>query len=275
MYRNDTYMTIHDSLVNIKKKWPDTNPPNPFPANFTIFNSIDNVTTYGLTVNNLWSVFYQWFASLAIAKKVPRIGYEYVWDGHVYTVADVGDQAVCVWRCLADMVGWYCNTNYNRWKHIILADTALYDPIQNYKMEETGGTTSTVARTRSSIGTQTTKSQVYPFDSNNAAVDGKPESKVTVEQGTLNGTAFSDDAAISGYDDDSKSLTWDSITTPQGNATSVNKLLRSGNIGVTTSQQMIQSEYDLRKFNVLQEFMNDVAKYSLILDWDSALNDSY
>lgn len=274
MYRNDNYMTIHDSLVNIKKKWPDTNPPNPFPVGFDIFNSITvdgtAVTTYGLTINNLWSIFNQWFARLAIAKKVPRIGYEYLWDGHVYTVADVGDQAVYVWRCLDDAVGWYCQANKNRWEHIILADVAKYDPITNYKMEETGGTTSTVARTRSSVGTTTTTAKVAPFDGSNQDLQ-----ETKVEQGTLNGTAFSSDAAISGYDDDSKSLTWDSITTPTGNATSVNKLLRTGNIGVTTSQQMIQSEYDLRKFNVLQEFMNDVAKYSLILDWDSALNDSY
>lgn len=274
MYRNDNYMTIHDSLVNIKKKWPDTNPPNPFPVGFDIFNSITvdgtAVTTYGLTINNLWSIFNQWFARLAIAKKVPRIGYEYVWDGHVYTVADAGDQAVYVWRCLDDMVGWYCQANKNRWAHIILADVAKYDPIQNYKMEETGGTTSTVARTRSSIGTTTTTAKVAPYDGDNQDLQ-----QTTVTQGTLDGTAFSSDASISGYDDDSKSLTWDGIKTPTGNATSVSKLLRSGNIGVTTSQQMIQSEYDLRKFNVLQEFMNDVARYSLILDWDSALNDSY
>ena len=269
MYRNDNYMTIHDSLVNIKKKWPDTNPPNPFPAGFDIFNSIPvngtAVTTYGLTINNLWSIFNQWFARLAIAKKVPRIGYEYLWDGHVYTVADVGDQAVYVWRCLDDMVGWYCQANKNRWEHIILADVAKYDPITNYKMEETSGTSSKVSETKSYLGTQTTKTQVYPFDSNDAAADGKPDSKTIVEQGN-------DKASHSGYTDDTKFLTWDGITTPAGNATSVNKLLRSGNIGVTTSQQMIQSEYDLRKFNVLQEFMNDVAKYSLILDWDSALN---
>ena len=279
MYRNNPYMTIHDSLVNIKKKWPDTNPPNPFPAGFDIFNSITvdgtAVTTYGLTINNLWSIFNQWFARLAIAKKVPRIGYEYVWDGNVYTVADVGDQAVYVWRCLDDMVGWYCQANRNRWEHIILADVAKYDPITNYKMDEESGTTSIVARTRSSIGTQTTQTQVYPYDLNNASGDGKPESKVKVSQGTLNGTAFSDDASITGYDSDDKDLEWDKLKTPKGNATSINKLVRSGNIGVTTSQQMIQSEYDLRKFNVLQEFMNDVAKYSLILDWDSALNDQY
>lgn len=274
MYRNDNYMTIHDSLVNIKKKWPDTNPPNPFPVGFDIFNSITvdgtAVTTYGLTINNLWSIFNDYYESLGIAKPIPRKGYEYIYNGTVYTVTDDGDKALCVWHKMCERVGWYCKANRNRWEHIILADVAKYDPIQNYKMEETGGTTSTVARTRSSVGTTTTTAKVAPFDGSNQDLQ-----ETKVEQGTLTGTAFSDDAAISGYDDDSKSLTWDSITTPQGNATSVNKLLRFGNIGVTTSQQMIQSEYDLRKFNVLQEFMNEVAKYSLILDWDSALNDSY
>ena len=275
MYINDAYMTIHDSLVAIKTKWPDVNPPNPFPSDFLIFNKIGDIDTYGLDDNNLWSIFDQWFAALAIAKKVPRKGYVYIWRGTTYTVEDVGDQGVYVWRCLCDMVGWYCRANRNRWTHLILADIASYDPIQNYKMEETSGTSSVVARTRSSIGKQTTKTQVYPYDLNLG--DGKPESKVTVEQGTLKSdpgheTEFSDDASITGYDADNKSLQWDDFKTPMGNATSVNKLLRSGNIGVTTNQQMIQSEYDLRKFNVLQEFMNDVAKYSLILDWDSALN---
>lgn len=284
MYRNDDYMTIHDALVKIKLKWPDTNPPNPFPLGFDIFNSITvdgtAVPTYGLTINNLWSIFNQWFARLAVSKKVPPLKYEWIYNGTVYFVADDSDKALYIWQWLTDAVGWYCKANRNRWEHIILADVAKYDPITNYKMEETSGTTSTVARTRSSIGKQTTKTQVYPYDLNNASGDGKPESKVTVEQGTLKSesghdTEFSDDASITGYDDDSKQLEWDGIKTPKGNATSVNKLLRSGNIGVTTSQQMIQSEYDLRQFNVLQEFMNEVAKYSLILDWDSALNNQY
>lgn len=268
MYRNDEYMTIHDSVIAIKQKWPDKNIINPFPSDFTIFNSIDDVRTYGFVPNNLWSVFSQWFARLAISKKVPRIGYVYAYRDEVITIADRGDQAEYVWRYLCDAVGWYCAANKNRWTHIILADTAQYDPITNYRMEETSGTTSKVSGTKSYLGTQTTKSQVYPYDSNDATIDGKPDSKTSVSQAE-------GDAGHSGYEADDKTLTWDDITTPTGNATSVNKLLRSGNIGVTTSQQMIQSEYDLRKFNVLQEFMNEVAKYSLILDWDSALNDTY
>ena len=271
MYQNDEYMTIHDALVAILKKYPDINPPNPFPEDFTIFNSIDGKTTYGLTVNNLWSIFNQWFARLAIAKKVPPSTYEYIWRGTVYTTTDTADKAVYLWRCLDDMVGWYCKANYNRWKHLILADIAQYDPLTNYNMEEYAGNTSLAARMRSSVGTIETETKVAPFDSSNNDLH-----KTTQKQDTLNNDGtFKSDSSVSGYDDATKTLTWDDLETPQGNATSVSKLTRKGNIGVTTSQQMIASEYELRKFNVLQEFMNEVAKYSLICDWDSMLNNAY
>ena len=36
------------------------------------------------------------------------------------------------------------------------------------------------------------------------------------------------------------------------------KLTRSGNIGVTTSQQMLQSEIDLRQYNFFEQLFNDV-----------------
>lgn len=277
MYRNDEYMTIHDALVNIKKKWPSVNPPNPFPDDFTIFEYItigeDRHDTYGLTVNNLWSIFNQWFALLAVAKRVPRIGYEYVWRGSVNTVTDVPDQALYVWRCLDDMVGWYCKANYNRWYHLILADTQQYDPITNYNMEEQSGSSSIVSGTTTKPVGATTQNQVYPYNMNTATsegtpVDGKPESKSIL---TYNGIAES------GYKEANKKFDNNDgyLDTPEGNATNVSRLVRKGNIGVTTSQQMIQSEYDLRKYNVLQDFMNEVAKYSLITDWDSALNDTY
>lgn len=277
MYRNNPYMTIHDSLVNIKKKWPDTNPPNPFPVGFDIFNSITvngtAVTTYGLNINNLWSIFNQWFARLAIAKKVPRIGYEYVWDGHVYTVADVGDQAVYVWRCLDDMVGWYCNANRNRWEHIILADVAKYDPITNYNMEEYSGSSSKSGQITSTPSGATVTSKVAPFDGSNQDLQ---QTTTTPTAGTSGYSSGETGKVQFPYSDGQDKNPWkEEIITPEGNATSIAHLKRKGNIGVTTSQQMIQSEYDLRKLNVLQEFMNDVAKYSLILDWDSALNDQY
>ena len=276
MYRNDEYMTIHDSLVNIKKKWPDTNPPNPFPVSFDIFDHItvnsETITTYGLTINHLWSIFNQWFASLAIAKKVPRIGYEYLWDGNVYTITDVGDQAVYVWRCLDDMVGWYCQANYNRWYHIILADTADYDPITNYNMIEYAGSSSKSGTMQSTPGNVTSTSKVAPFDDDNHNL----QQTVTTQGKSTSGYDGTAGNVQFPYSDGQDVNPWkEEIITPQGNTTSISHLKRKGNIGVTTSQQMIASEYELRKFTVLQDFMNDVAKYSLILDWDSALNDSY
>ena len=276
MYRNDEYMTIHDSLVNIKKKWPDTNPPNPFPVSFDIFDHItisgQSVTTYGLTINHLWSIFNQWFASLAIAKKVPRIGYEYIWDGNVYTVADTGDQAVYVWRCLDDMVGWYCQANYNRWYHLILADTQKYDPITNYNMEEYAGSSSKSGTMQNTPGQVTSTTKVAPFDDSNHDL----QQTVTSQNKSTSGYDGNDGKVQFPYSDGQDVNPWkEEMITPQGNTTSISHLKRKGNIGVTTSQQMIASEYELRQYNILQDFMNEVAKYSLILDWDSALNDSY
>ena len=274
MWQNNSFMTVHDALVNIKKKWPDVNPPNPFPENFTIFEYLtvdgNRFDTLGLTVNNLWSIFNQWYASMCIAKKVPPIGYEYLWRATLYTVEDVGDQAVYVWRCLDDMVGWYCNANRNRWEHILLADAQKYDPITNYNMSEYAGSSSKSSGMTNTPGTVTTTNEVFPFDLNSGTT-GKPESKST--------TGYN--ASTSGYTDanqqfDNTDNPWkDNITTPKGNTTSISKLIRSGNIGVTTSQQMIASEYELRQFNTVQEFMNEVCKYSLIADWDSMLNNQY
>ena len=269
-------MTIHDSLIEIKKKWSDMNPPNPFPVGFNIFEylTVDGhrVDTYGLDINNLWSIFNQWFARLAIAKKVPRIGYNYTWQDTVYTVEDVGDQALYVWRCLDDMVGWYCQANRNRWAHLIYADIQKYDPITNYNMEEYAGSSSKTSGMTNTPGTVTTTNEVFPYDLNSGTT-GKPESKSTIGYGSST-SGYTNDTQK--FDDDTTKNPWaDDITTPPGNTTSVSKLTRKGNIGVTTSQQMIASEYELRKYNVLQDFMNDVARYSLIIDWDSALNDSY
>ena len=272
MYRNKEFMTIHDALVEIKKKYPDVNPPNPFPSDFTIFNTINGKTTYGLDDNNLWSIFNQWFARLAIAKPVPRIGYEYIWRGTVYTVSDKGDQAVYVWRCLDDMVGWYCKSNYNRWKHIIEADTADYDPITNYNMQEYAGTSSKSGTIQSSPGTITNTVKVAPFDGTNQDYN---QASTSQTKSTSGYDGDSGKVQFPASDDSTKNPWKDEMITPEGNTSSISHLKRKGNIGVTTSQQMITSEFELRKYNVLQEFMNDVAKYSLILDWDSMLNDSY
>lgn len=46
------------------------------------------------------------------------------------------------------------------------------------------------------------------------------------------------------------------------------ELKRSGNIGVTTSQQMIESEREVARFNLLKEFFEDLNRYLLLATWD-------
>ena len=97
--------------------------------------------------------------------------------------------------------------------------TSVYNPIENYSMTETEKTNSKVKVTSSG------KSGTYGFNSDNSVPTGESSTE----------------------------------TTSEGNANDNNRALtRSGNIGVTTSQQMLQSELDLRKWNFANMLYDDV-----------------
>ena len=97
--------------------------------------------------------------------------------------------------------------------------TSVYNPIENYSMTETEKTNSKVKVTSSG------KSGTYGFNSDNSVPTGESSTE----------------------------------TTSEGNANDNNRTLtRSGNIGVTTSQQMLQSELDLRKWNFANMLYDDV-----------------
>lgn len=97
--------------------------------------------------------------------------------------------------------------------------TSTYNPIENYSMTETEKTNSKVKVTSS--GTAGT----FGFNSDTSVPTGESSTE----------------------------------TTSEGNANDNNRELnRSGNIGVTTSQQMLQSEIDLRKWNFTEMLYQDV-----------------
>lgn len=269
MYRNSCYMTVHDALVVMKEKWPDENPPNPF-TGVTIFDTItvDNVTknTYDLDAMKLWNIFNQWYVGLAIAKKLPAIGYKYIHNGSVITIADLADKALYVWRFLCDSVNNYYLANVERLKHIIIADIASYDPITNYNMIEYSGSSSKSGTMQSTPGTITNTSKVAPFDDSNQDLQQNTTSQTKSTSG-YDGNAGKVQFP---YSDSDATNPWkEEMITPEGNSTAISHLKRKGNIGVTTSQQMIASEYELRQYNIVKQFMEDIVKYSLIMDWQS------
>lgn len=262
MRNNPEYMTLDRALAGYEDGW-GMEVPNIFPSDFQIFDKIDGNTTYGLSDNDLWNMYHHLYNNMYIARRVPPIGYIFKYRGSRFRVEGEDEKSLYVWTWLRDTCGWYCKANYNRWKHLILADTAEYDPITNYDLNEYAGSSNKTSGMTSTPGTITNTAKTAPFDGSNQ---------------DLEQTVTSQTATTSGYTDgnqqfgDSDNPWKQDMKTPKGNSTSISHLVRKGNIGVTTSQQMIQSEYELRKYNVVQEFMNEVAKYTLLSDWEPQLH---
>lgn len=169
--------------------------------------------------------------------------------------------------CLADtlnmetvkiLVSDVCNTIYrkNAYQYEKLFNTLSleYNPIENYSMTEnenvdnTGNDNKTFNKgefsTNSSIGNQTSENvnSVSPYDSN----DFTSESKVNVNNSSRNDT----------YTENAKTDTEQNVY----NHGTERTLTRSGNIGVTTSQQMIESERNVAMFSLYDLITNDIKK---------------
>lgn len=118
-----------------------------------------------------------------------------------------------------------------------------YNPIENYSMVqvETPDIKKTSnAKTNTDVKTTThgdSSTDTYGFNSANSVPTGKAEADT--------------DVTVTGNKDNN-------YTDVEETETGTRRLTRSGNIGVTTSQQMLQSEIELRKFNFVDMIMNDV-----------------
>lgn len=163
-----------------------------------------------------------------------------------------------------DVRTWLANTIVrlygNTWTREYATLSAEYNPIENYSMEEkltndktveSGGTESTRTDdlTRTHKGSVTTTpavtiaadDQVYGFNS------AQP-SPVTSREQRSTGTETTDNDLT---DKDTGTQTTKGKT--NGSKTRNYTLTRAGNIGVTTSQQMLQSERDLWMWNFFHE----------------------
>ena len=253
---NKPYIKVRDYAIKaLKNGWEFG---NPF-ADFGVFEA----TGFELDGDDLLQIFFDKFEELKIAKPLPPKDYEVIYNMQVVKLDTEQLRYEYVWSWLSTKIKDYLVANYRPWKDKVDAFLESYKPLENYNMVELGGGTSLTARVRSSSGTHKTTSKVAPFDSETF----KNETEVTTSQSTLNGTDFASDSAVSGFDDATKTLTFDTLTTPQGNSTSVSKLTRSGNIGVTTSQQMLEAELEVKSRDLVKEFMNEVANVCLLSDW--------
>lgn len=134
-----------------------------------------------------------------------------------------------------------------KWSKLWATLSLEYNPISNYDMEE--------HETPAEV-----TSTVRPAET---TVDSKP-AKIITEDGisAFNSSDYVDDqkTTVSGdpLDKGSESLTVDEAGSNVLTVQNERVLTRSGNIGVTTSQQMIQSERDLWKWNFFESVFTDL-----------------
>ena len=147
------------------------------------------------------------------------------------------------------------NNEYTTKVSMLLMD---YNPIENYNSSETESTTTENTTTSGNENTTTTTTssttenngeitnKVSPYDSENFSNDNNSNSSNTSTVNGTDSTSITDNGNIS------------------SNGTTTRTLTRKGNIGVTTTQQMIESEYELRAKNLVFEFLEKVSKFILL-----------
>lgn len=149
----------------------------------------------------------------------------------------------------------------NKWKRLYAVEQAEYEPIENYRLEELE--TPDITRKHSVsddyiktnerktktdfdvITTSNTDASTYGFNSNSPVPTSEASGDSTVRTiGEANNNVVTDTETQTGY----------TQTTETGTRT----LTRSGNIGVTTSQQMLESEIALWQWNFIESVYADI-----------------
>ena len=205
----------------------------------------DKITDFSAIFSNV-----HFFEPLGISSIELYTTFTIKYFSFIYISSDVTEVA----SIISNLAEIY-NNEYTTKVSMLLMD---YNPIENYNSTEIESSTSENTTTSGNENTTTTTTnsttensgettnKVSPYDSENFSNDNNSNSSNT---STINGT-------------DSTSITDSGNISSNGTLTRT--LTRKGNIGVTTTQQMIESEYELRSKNLVFEFLEKVSKFILL-----------
>lgn len=203
---------------------------------------------------NLPGVLIPWAASSTLLD----IDYIYRWSGnksisplvaHLQNGTDL-ELDSSGYEILAGIIWSQFGNNWTKKWQVLVAD---YDPLENYNMVETEGSTSR--------------------DSSHTEVAGSSGLNNTTTQSTRNVFGYNSSSAVPAEQDSVTSSTNTSITTNYdidrgGDRT----LTRHGNIGVTTSQQMAQSTLDLYAYKFFEEVYKDIDRVTALPIYDGEIS---
>lgn len=179
----------------------------------------------------------------------------------------------------------YILTKYvKNWTRLWETMTAEYNPIHNYNMTETRNTQLTENKTRTTDGTIThTGTDTMEYDSAETVTHGKTtdeldkvyafnagvgEARPTDEYHTEDGGTT--ETAKTGSDTNTKDLTdtTDETVTDNKGARESETINRSGNIGVTTTQKMIEEDRKIWLWNYFEHIFADIDRELTIAVYD-------
>ena len=171
----------------------------------------------------------------------------------------------------------------------------VYDPIENYSMTESGKDT-TSGTTSNTIGSQTTESSgdnvttygqtvqtgkdtntktgsqtdgryIVPYDTSNEQLTEKTKTDYSNIKDSADSRVTTEEHVDISNTTANTTL---GARTDNGTNTSntTHEFKRSGNIGVTTSQQMLQSQRDIAMFNFMAIVAHDIIKLITICIYD-------
>ena len=205
----------------------------------------DKITDFSAIFSNV-----HFFEPLGISSSEVYTTFTFKYFNFIYISSDVTEVA----SIISNLAEIY-NNEYTTKVSMLLMD---YNPIENYNSSETETTTSENSTTTGNENTTTTTTnsttensgettnKVSPYDSENFNNDNNTTTTNTTNGNATDTTTINDSGNMS------------------SNGSITRTLTRKGNIGVTTTQQMIESEYELRAKNLVFEFLEKVSKFILL-----------
>lgn len=205
----------------------------------------DKITDFSAIFSNV-----HFFEPLGISSSEVYTTFTFKYFNFIYISSDVTEVA----SIISNLSEIY-NNEYTTKVGLLLMD---YNPIENYNSTETETTTTENATTTGNENTTTTTTnsttensgvstnKVSPYDSENFNNDNNTTTTNTTSGNATDTTTINDNGNMTSNGSSSRTLT------------------RKGNIGVTTTQQMIESEYELRAKNLVFEFLEKVSKFILL-----------
>lgn len=151
----------------------------------------------------------------------------------------------------SDYIALYGKSHKYEYDKLVDTLSLEYNPIENYSMTEKGTDTRTPNITQTNKGVNT----------NTVGVD----TSITTGRTTFDKSdSFINDTKTTNTGTNTDTQDINTTVTTAGNEKTVHEFTRSGNIGVTTSQQMIESERQLAMFSVVDLFIKAIADIILI-----------